>query len=64
MSNLILVGATVVFSLFLLGYETWAVAVGQPTISERIQRLGRSAPLVVVIVCTLTGMALIHFFGS
>ncbi len=51
------------FAVFLLAVEAYCVATGQPTISERIQRVGRSAPLVAVIASFLAGAALIHFFG-
>ena len=62
--NLLLFVAFLVVAVFLFGVEAWCVATGRPTISERIQRLGRSAPLVAVIVCTLVGMLLVHFFGQ
>ena len=35
-----------------------------PTISERIQRANRHAPLIAVIACTLLGMLAMHFFGG
>ena len=53
--------AAFVFGLFVI--EGYTVATGKPTISERIQWLGRSAPLVVIIAAFLAGVLLDHFFG-
>lgn len=61
--NLLLVVAFVIVAVFLFAVEAFAVATGRPTISERIQRLGRSAPLVVVVVSVAVGGALVHFFA-
>lgn len=57
----LLIGAFIV-ALFVI--EAYTVAMDKPTISERIQAMGRSAPLVVVIVAFLAGALLIHFFGG
>lgn len=61
--NLVLFGGFLATALGLFIIEAYTVATGQPTISERIQALGRSAPLVVVVVSTFVGMMLVHFFG-
>jgi hypothetical protein len=61
--NIVLVVVFVAFIIALLAIEAYTVAKGLPTISERIQRMGRSAPLVAVIVSCIIGMLLIHFFG-
>ena len=50
-------------AVFLIAVEAYCVKTAKPTISERIQALGRSAPLVAVIVSCFVGMMLIHFFG-
>lgn len=50
-------------SVFLFAVEAACVVLRVPTISERLQSLGRSAPLVGIVVAWLTGAALIHFFG-
>lgn len=63
MSNIVLFAVALAFALFLFAFEAWTVATGRMTISERIQRLGRSAPLVVVVVCTLAGGLMVHFFA-
>lgn len=61
--NALLVIGFVAFILFLLVVEAYTAVKGLPTISERLQRVGKTAPLVTVVVCTLTGMLVIHFFG-
>ena len=61
--DLALFVVSLAFALFLLGVEAYCVATGKPTISERIQHVGRSAPLVAVIASFLAGGLLIHFFG-
>lgn len=62
--NVILLVATLAWIGTLTGVEAYTAAKGIPTISERLQRLGRAVPLVVVTVCTLVGMLLVHFWGS
>ena len=61
--DLVLFVVALAFAIFLFAVEAYCVATGKPTISARIQALGRSAPLVAVVVSCLAGMALIHFFG-
>lgn len=61
--DLVLFVGFLVVAVFLFAVEAYTVMTHQPTISERIQALGRSAPLVAVVVSCLAGMALIHFFG-
>ena len=55
-----LIGAFVV-ALFVI--EAYTAARHIPTISERIQSMGRSAPLVVVVASFLAGALLVHFFA-
>jgi hypothetical protein len=62
--NVILTVVFVAFLVALLVIEAYTAAKHIPTISERLQRLGRSVPLVTVIVCALIGMLLVHFFGQ
>ena len=62
--NAILAGLFVGFILTLTAVEAYTAANGLPTISERLQNLGRSVPLVTVIVSSLIGMLLVHFFGG
>ena len=61
--NIVLLVATLAWIGSLVGIEAYTAAKGIPTISERLQRLGRAVPLVVVTVCTLVGMLLVHFFS-
>ena len=61
--NALLLVATLAWFLLLVGVEAYTAAKGLPTISERIQRANRSAPLIAVIASTLVGMLLMHFFG-
>lgn len=61
--NVVLVVVFVAFIIALLAIESYTVAKGIPTISERIQKMGRSAPLVAVIVSFLMGALLVHFFS-
>lgn len=62
--NVALLVATLLWVGTLTGIEAYTAATGRPTISERLQRLGRAVPLVVVTVCTVVGMLLVHFFGQ
>ncbi len=62
--NALLVSVLVAFVLFLGAIEGYTAVKGIPTISERLQSLGRSAPIVVVIVCTLLGVLLGHFWAQ
>lgn len=62
--NIALLVVTLLWVGSLTGIEAYTAAKGIPTISERLQRLGRAVPLVVVTVCTLVGMLLVHFFGQ
>lgn len=62
--NIVLLVATLLWIGTLTAIEAYTAAKGIPTISERLQRLGRAVPLVVVTTCTLVGMLLIHFFGQ
>lgn len=64
MVNWILFAGIGAFVIFLFVIEAYTAAKGVPTISERVQRLGRSAPLVAVIVSFLAGVLLQHFFGG
>lgn len=52
-----------VFVIGLFVVEAYTAARGIPTISERIQSMGRSAPLVVVVASFIAGVLLQHFFG-
>ena len=61
--DLLLFVVALAFAIFLFAVEAYCVATGKPTISARIQALGRSAPLVIVIASFFAGAALIHFFG-
>ena len=61
--NVVLLVATLAWFLVLVGVEAYTAARGLPTISERIQRANRAAPLIAVIASTLVGMLLMHFFG-
>ena len=56
----VLIGAFIV-ALFVI--EAYTAAKRIPTISERIQSMGRSAPLVVVVASFLAGALLVHFFA-
>ena len=49
--------------LILGGIEAWAAMTNRPSISERIQGMGRAAPIVVIVVCVAAGILLDHFFG-
>lgn len=62
--NIALLVATLLWIGVLTGIEAYTAAKGLPTISERLQKLGRAVPLVVVTVCTLVGMLLVHFWGQ
>jgi hypothetical protein len=61
--NALLLVGFLAFFLLCTAVEAYTVAKGLPTISERIQRAGRSAPLIAVIASFLCGALLIHFFG-
>ena len=61
--DVVLWGVVGLFVAFLFVMEFYAATHDVPTISERIQRMGRSAPLISVIVSFLAGALLIHFFG-
>lgn len=50
-------------TLLLGGIEAAAAIAHRPSISERIQGMGRAAPIVVIVVCTAVGILLDHFFG-
>ncbi len=63
MFDIVLWGVVGLFVAFLFVMEFYAATHGVATISERIQRMGRSAPLISVIVSFLAGALLIHFFG-
>ena len=62
--NIVLLVATLAWIGSLVGIEAYTAAKGIPTISERLQKLGRAVPLVVVATCTIVGMLLVHFFGQ
>lgn len=47
---------------FLAAVETATVALGVPTISERVQTLGRKAVIVVIWASFACGFLLDHFF--
>lgn len=61
--NLALTVVVIGFIVLLLAMEVYTAVKGIPTISERIQALGRSAPLVTVISAFVAGMLLTHFFA-
>lgn len=56
--------STAAWVLILGGIESWAAITNRPSISERIQGMGRAAPIVVIVVCTAAGILLDHFFGG
>jgi hypothetical protein len=62
--NGLLTVVLIAFILALTAIEAYCVRRGIPTISERLQRLGRSTPLVTVLVCLVLGALAIHFFGQ
>jgi hypothetical protein len=43
--------------------EAYCIAKGIPTISDRIQKAGRSAPILGIASTAITVALLIHFFG-
>ena len=47
----------------LAGIETFAAIEHKPSISERIQGMGKAAPIVIIVVCVAAGILLDHFFG-
>ena len=61
--DVVLWGVVAAFVLFLFAMEFYAATHKLPTISERIQGMGRSAPLISVVVSFLAGGLLVHFFG-
>lgn len=63
MFNEVLLIVSIVYVSFLFGMEAYSVKHGIPTISARVQALGRSAGIVVVATCLLAGILLDHFFG-
>ena len=48
--------------VFLTGVEAAMVVTGKPTISARIQALGRSASIVVIWAMFVAGYLASHFF--
>lgn len=61
--DIVLWGVVALFVLFLFAMEFYAATHRIPTISERLQGMGRSAPLIAVVVSFLAGALLVHFFG-
>lgn len=61
--NLVLLALAIGVTVVLLGIEAYTVMNGKPTISARIQALGRSAPLVIILCSFFAGLFLQHFFG-
>ncbi len=58
----VLAAIVTAFVLALGAVEGYTAAKGLPTISDRMAQLGRSAPVVIVIACTLLGILLGHFW--
>lgn len=61
--NLILTALFVAFVVALVVIEVFCAVTGRPTISERIQWLGRAAPLVPLAATFTAGVLLTHFFA-
>ena len=62
--NLVLLIWLVGSLLFLLAVEAFTVWRGIPTISARVQALGRSAMIVVIWVMFAVGYLACHFFEN
>ena len=61
--NALLVAILVIVLVALTAIEAYTAVKGLPTISERLQRIAKTAPLATVIVSLLVGVLMAHFFG-
>lgn len=60
----LLTAVSVLYVLVLGSIEGYTAVKGIPTISDRLRSLGSHAPIVVVVVCTLIGVFLGHFWAQ